>query len=69
MKKKNKNIKLENKNNKELLFMFPVDKSMTVNEVYLKLIENIKKKGFKIKGDNWFIILGFVITSKSKKLS
>ena len=52
LKKKNKNIKLENKNDKELLFMFPVDKSMTVNEVYLKLIENIKKKGFKIKGDN-----------------
>ena len=52
LKKKNKKIKLENKNNKELLFMFPVDKSMTVNEVYLKLIENIKKKGFKIKGDN-----------------
>ena len=45
------------KSKRELLFMLPIDKSMSVDEVYLKLIELMKEKGIKIYPDekevNW----------------
>ena len=39
------------KSKRELLFMLPIDKSMGVDEVYLKLIELMKEKGIKIYPD------------------
>ena len=57
---KNKSTNLEKQMNKkqqtekskrELLFMLPIDKSMSVDEVYLKLIELMKEKGIKIYPD------------------
>ena len=41
--------KQEKKTNKELLFMTPIDKSMTVDEIYLKLIKLLEKNGVKVK--------------------
>ena len=34
---------------KELLFMTPIDKSMTVDEIYLKLIKLLENNGVKLK--------------------
>ena len=39
----------EKKTKKELLFMTPIDKSMTVDEIYLKLIKLLEKNGVKVK--------------------
>ena len=39
----------EKQANKELLFMTPIDKSMTVDEIYLKLIKLLEKNGVKVK--------------------
>ena len=51
--------KSNKKNKKELVFLEPIDSSMTVDEIYLKLIEILKKKGIKIYPDkkdiNWVI--------------
>ena len=41
--------KQENKTKKELLFMTPIDKSMTVDEIYLKLIKLLEINGVKLK--------------------
>ena len=41
--------KQEKKTKKELLFMTPIDKSMTVDEIYLKLIKLLEKNGVKVK--------------------
>ena len=43
--------KSNKKNKKELVFLEPIDSSMTVDEIYLKLIEIFKKKGIKIYPD------------------
>ena len=41
--------KNKKKTKKELLFMTPIDKSMTVDEIYLKLIKLLEKNGVKVK--------------------
>ena len=41
--------KQEKKTKKELLFMTPIDKSMTVDEIYHKLIKLLEKNGVKVK--------------------
>ena len=41
--------KQEKKTKKKLLFMTPIDKSMTVDEIYLKLIKLLEKNGVKVK--------------------
>ena len=41
--------KQEKKTKKELLFMTPIDESMTVDEIYLKLIKLLEKNGVKVK--------------------
>ena len=41
--------KQEKKTKKELLVMTPIDKSMTVDEIYLKLIKLLEKNGVKVK--------------------
>ena len=41
--------KQEKKTKKELLFMTPIDKSMTVDEIYLKLIKLLENNGVKLK--------------------
>lgn len=41
--------KQQKKTKKELLFMTPIDKSMTVDEIYLKLIKLLENNGVKLK--------------------
>ena len=43
------NEKKQEKKQKELLFMTPIDKSMTVDEIYHKLIKLLEKNGVKVK--------------------
>ena len=40
--------KSNKKSKKQLMFLEPIDKSMSVDEIYFKLIEIFKKKGIKI---------------------
>ena len=51
--------KSNKKSKKQLMFLEPIDKSMSVDEIYFKLIEIFKKKGIKIYHDkkdvNWKI--------------
>ena len=51
--------KSNKKSKKQLMFLEPIDKSMSVDEIYFKLIEIFKKKGIKIYPDkkdvNWKI--------------
>ena len=61
--------KSNKKNKKELVFLEPIDSSMTVDEIYLKLIEIFKKKGIKIYPDkkdiNWVVSSTGVTFSKT----
>jgi len=45
------NKKSNKKSKKQLMFLEPIDKSMSVDEIYFKLIEIFKKKGIKIYPD------------------
>ena len=49
--------KTRKENQKELLFMTPIDKSMTVDEIYLKLIKLLEKNGVKVKDKSLIHIL------------